>query len=261
MFICNPALLHMQCKRCQRFGHTQRNCGYAPRCVACGGAHLTGGCSTPREQPQCCGCGGNHTASYRGCIKWKQAKAALAKRAPEGVRKSAATSQPAAHKAQRAGPSTEQSDLGEGWNHVVRGGRVVKATIVPNPEPTPKPVTEAPSQPKVTATRKKAGSKKPKVKSAAATKPAAGKTNKKTAASVKTAATKPTTPELVVPTQTSNSPLEDISDLLDHLPIQACVELTRRLLTSISSLPTGAACPRAVLKTVILFVAEYGNTP
>ena len=28
----------MQCKRCQRFGHTQRNCGYAPRCVACGGS-------------------------------------------------------------------------------------------------------------------------------------------------------------------------------------------------------------------------------
>ena len=26
----------MQCKRCKRFAHTQRNCGYAPRCVACG---------------------------------------------------------------------------------------------------------------------------------------------------------------------------------------------------------------------------------
>jgi len=24
----------LQCKRCQRFGNTQRNCGYAPRCVA-----------------------------------------------------------------------------------------------------------------------------------------------------------------------------------------------------------------------------------
>jgi hypothetical protein len=30
----------VQCKRCQRFGHTQRNCGHAPRCVACGGYHL-----------------------------------------------------------------------------------------------------------------------------------------------------------------------------------------------------------------------------
>ena len=34
----------MQCKGCQRFGHTQRNCGYGPRCVACGGSHLSGGC-------------------------------------------------------------------------------------------------------------------------------------------------------------------------------------------------------------------------
>jgi len=79
--------------------------------------------------------------------------------------------------------------------------------------------------------------------------------------SAKTVAAKPTTPSLVVHTQNPTSPLKDISDLLDHLPIHACVELTRRLLTSISSLPTGAARPRAVLKTVILFVAEYGSTP
>jgi hypothetical protein len=75
----------LQCKCCLRFGHTQRNCGSATRCVACGGSHLSGGCSTPREQPQCCG--GNHTASYRGCINWKEAKAALTKRAPEGVQR------------------------------------------------------------------------------------------------------------------------------------------------------------------------------
>ena len=118
----------LQCKCCQRLGNTQRNCGYALRCVACGGAHLTGGCSTPREQPQCCGCGGNHTGSYRGCIKWKEARAALANQAPERVRKSATTGHRAAPKAQRAGPSAEQVDLGEGWNDVVRGGRVIKAT-------------------------------------------------------------------------------------------------------------------------------------
>ena len=105
------------------------------------------------------------------------------------------------------------------------------------------------------------GPKEPKPKSAAATKPAIGKTNKKAAASVKTVAAKLTTPGLVVPTQTSTSPLGNISDLIDRLPIRACLELTRRLLTSISSLPTGAAHPRAVLKTVILFVAEYGSTP
>jgi len=141
------------------------------------------------------------TASYRGCINWKEAKAALAKRAP-GVRKSAATSQSAAPKAQRAGPSAEQRDLGEVWNHVVLGGRVVKATTTPtpNPKPTPQPVRKAPSQPKVTTTRKTAGPKKPKPKSPAATKPAAVKTKKKAAAIDKTAAAKPSTPELVVPT-------------------------------------------------------------
>jgi hypothetical protein len=113
----------------------------------------------------------------------------------------------------------------------------------------------------VTATRKTAGSKKPKTKSIAATKPDAGKTKKKAAASVKTAAAKPATLAMVVPTQSSTSTLEEISGLLDHLPIQACVELTRRLLTSISPLPTRAARPQAVLKTIILFVAEYGSTP
>ena len=72
----------LQCKRCQRFGHTQRNCGQVPRCVACEGSHLSS-CSTPREQPQCCGCGGIHTANYRVCVEWNEAKAALAKQALE----------------------------------------------------------------------------------------------------------------------------------------------------------------------------------
>jgi hypothetical protein len=72
----------LQCKRCQRFGHTQRNCGYTPRCVACGEPHPSGECSTPRQQLKCCSCGGIHTANYRGCAKWKEAKATLAKRTP-----------------------------------------------------------------------------------------------------------------------------------------------------------------------------------
>jgi hypothetical protein len=55
--------------------------------------------------------------------------------------------------------------------------------------------------------------------------------------------------------------LEGISDLIENLSLETCVDLTRRLLTSISSLPKGAARPRAVLKTVILLVAEYGSTP
>jgi hypothetical protein len=101
----------------------------------------------------------------------------------------------------------------------------------------------------------------PESKAAADPKPAAVKPKKKAAASAQSAAAKPSTPKLVVPSQSPASPLKEISDLLDVLPIEACVELTRWLLTSVSSLPTGAARPRAVLKTVILFVAEYGSTP
>jgi hypothetical protein len=56
----------VQCKRCQRFGHTQRNCGYAPRCVACGETHLSGKFSTLKQQLKCCNCDDKHTANYRG---------------------------------------------------------------------------------------------------------------------------------------------------------------------------------------------------
>jgi len=66
----------------------------------------------------------------------------------------------------------------------------------------------------VTATRKMAVSKKPHPKSTAATKPAPGKSKRKAAACVKNAATKTTTPGLVVPTQIRIYPLEETSDLL-----------------------------------------------
>ena len=185
--------------------------------------------------------------------------------APQRSQKSVATALPAAPKAQRSGPSAEQKNLGEGWNHVVQGGRVVKASTIPpskpHPNPPPQKVTKAPSKATVTATRVTARPKKPEPKPPAAPQRAPGKSQKKAAASAKTAAAKPSKPSLVVPTQNPTSPLEDIIDLFDHLSNHECVELTRRLLTSISSLPKGAARSRAVLKIVILFIAEYGSTP
>jgi hypothetical protein len=57
----------LQCNRCQRIGHTQRYCRYAPRCVAWGEAHFSGECCTSKQQLKCCSCGGNHTANYRLC--------------------------------------------------------------------------------------------------------------------------------------------------------------------------------------------------
>ena len=147
------------------------------------------------------GCGGNHTGNYRGCVKWNEARAALAKQAPDRSRKSVATGHPAAPKAQLASPSAEQMELGERWNHVVRGGRVAKTTTPPNnPQhnPPPPPATKVPEQPTVTATRQKARPQKPEPKPTAAPKRATGKSKKKTAARVKTAAAKPTTPNLTL---------------------------------------------------------------
>ena len=122
--------------------------------------------------------------------------------------------------------------------------------------PFPSPTRKLPKS-LVTATRKTARLQKSERKFTAAPKLAAGKSQKKADANVKSAAAKPTTPNLVVQNQSSTSPLEEISDLLDLLPLHAYVELTCRLPISFS-LPTGAASPRAVLKTVVLFVAEYG---
>ena len=250
----------LQCKRCQRFGHTQHNCGYAPRCVACGVSQLSGGCSTPRAQPQCCGCGRNHTANYRVCVKWKEAKAALAKQEPVRRRKSVATGQPAAPKAQRAGPSARQRDLGEGWNHVVRGGRVIKATTTPLTKPNPnlstQLVTEAPEQPK----EKRRGLRRLNPNLQQPLRRLLGSPRRK-----KPRVSKPRPPNPQNPTwwphtkfhlPTPGNPLSPRSPSPPSI-----VELYRRALTSISSLPTGADRPWAVLKNVILFVAEYESTP
>ena len=87
----------------------------------------------------------------------------------------------------------------------------------PYPNPRLQPVTEVTRLPKVTATRKKAGPKKPEPKPTAAAQPATGKSKKKIVASVKTAATKPTTSVLVVTNQSPTNTFEEISDLLDRL--------------------------------------------
>jgi hypothetical protein len=63
---------------------------------------------------------------------------------PELRQANGASGRPAAPKPASAGPQAEQESLGPGWNHVVQGGRVVKTTVPTPPEPSPRPVTEAP---------------------------------------------------------------------------------------------------------------------
>ena len=138
---------------------------------------------------------------------------------------------------------------------MLRGGDVAKAQPAPPPKPSPE-VTKAPKKAPVTSTSKKARSKKPAPKVSAAPKKAPTKK-----ASTTQCVAKPISSQQLVPSPAANpSPLEEISDLLDILPIDVCVELTRRLLTAVPSLPSGPARSRAILKIVLLFVAEYGIT-
>jgi hypothetical protein len=141
----------VQCKRCQRVGHTQRNCGYAPRCFTRGETHLSGECSTTKQQLKCCSCGGNPTANCRGCSRRKEAKAELEKQVPnQRTQTSGAAVQPAAKRVVTPQPSAEQESLGSGWNHIVRGVRVVKANLPIPPEPAPRSATEGPQKDKMT---------------------------------------------------------------------------------------------------------------
>lgn len=64
-----------QCKRCQRFEHTQAFCKREPRCVSCSGNHLTIECKVDRKAPpKCANCHEAHPANYRGCLVAKELK-------------------------------------------------------------------------------------------------------------------------------------------------------------------------------------------
>lgn len=65
-----PSLV-LQCKRCQRVGHTANYCTYPYRCVKCIEQHPPGQCklNAPGNtcKPKCCNCGGEHIASSYTC--------------------------------------------------------------------------------------------------------------------------------------------------------------------------------------------------
>ena len=62
----------VQCKRCQRYGHTQKYCNHNFRCVKCAGSHLTDQCTkSPESSAKCIHCQGEHPANYKGCSAYK----------------------------------------------------------------------------------------------------------------------------------------------------------------------------------------------
>lgn len=65
----------VQCKKCQRYGHTRSYCSYPFRCVKCNESHDSTTCrkhiNTP---PNCVLCGGEHPANYKGCTVYKTIK-------------------------------------------------------------------------------------------------------------------------------------------------------------------------------------------
>ena len=62
----------VQCKRCQRYGHTQKYCNHTFRCVKCAGTHPTDQYRKSPETPaKCIHCQGNHPANYKGCSAYK----------------------------------------------------------------------------------------------------------------------------------------------------------------------------------------------
>ena len=65
----------VQCKKCQRYGHTKSYCWYPNRCVKCNQAHETSSCKKPKETPpKCVLCDGDHPANYKGCMVYRDLK-------------------------------------------------------------------------------------------------------------------------------------------------------------------------------------------
>jgi hypothetical protein len=110
----------VKCKRCEGLGHTQRNYGYTTGCVACGEAHQSGGCSTPRSSLNAASAGGTTLPTTGDVQNGKRRRRPL----QGGHRPKPPTQepQPALLPWQRRPvPSAEQQSLGGGWNHDVRG--------------------------------------------------------------------------------------------------------------------------------------------
>ena len=61
----------VKCKRCERYGHTQKYCNHNCRCVKCAGTHPIDLTKSPETPAKWIHCQGDHPANYEGCSAYK----------------------------------------------------------------------------------------------------------------------------------------------------------------------------------------------
>jgi hypothetical protein len=200
-----------------------------PGCEVCGDANPSGKCVSPTWQLKYCSCGSNQTANYPDFSKWKEAMAAAKRKQGERGQKYGVTMrQPAPKQLHlRRIPNRRIWNLPGSCYPEVSGG-IVKAQAIPTQTPN--------SSDLIRRTEQQAAR-------------AGGQCNSTRAMC---RGGMPTTlfqalHSTFSPPQ-SQSPLEGFADLLENLPNETCTELTSRLLSTVSSLPTGESRPRPVLK-------------
>ena len=69
----SPEPAHVrQCFKCQQFGHSDKECRNAIRCLHCSQEHCVKECTVQKENAKCSNCGGAHATVYRGCPAYQQ---------------------------------------------------------------------------------------------------------------------------------------------------------------------------------------------
>ena len=68
-FIPHP----IRCFNCQKYGHISQNCRSKQKCPVCSEEHSFEQCQN-KDKKKCSNCGGNHSAGYKGCQVFKEAK-------------------------------------------------------------------------------------------------------------------------------------------------------------------------------------------
>jgi hypothetical protein len=72
----------IQCRRCQKFGHSAQFCSRPWSCSHCTRPHHYKDCTARAQPARCANCDGGHSAAYRKCPSWPPAPGAEAEPTP-----------------------------------------------------------------------------------------------------------------------------------------------------------------------------------